>query len=102
MARFGYQVAGFGAYASRVPPESFITLGTSGGSEATDGDFKVRTFTSNGDFVIGDPVNIRFIWDTFPSAKMFFVRFADRFFIVVDSSNVTKFNLFLVRYCAQA
>ena len=52
---------------------------------------------TDGDFVIGDPVNIRLTCDNFLNPKMFFVRFADLFFMVVDSSNATKFVLFLVK-----
>ena len=43
---FGYQVLGFGAGGA----ETFITA--SGGSIATDGNFKVHTFTGNGTFTV--------------------------------------------------
>ena len=42
---FGYQVLGFGAGGG--PPAEFVAA-TGGNSTATDGDFKVHTFTSPG------------------------------------------------------
>ena len=44
---FGYQVLGFGAGGSS---STFIVA--SGGTETTDGDYKIHTFTSSGDFVV--------------------------------------------------
>ena len=41
------------------------------------------------------------LYDSFRSPKIFFVLFADLFFIVVDSSSTTKFNLFLDKKSTQ-
>ena len=49
MSGFGYTVLGFGSGAS----DPYVAA--TGGTVTTDGDFKVHTFTSSGNFVVTNP-----------------------------------------------
>ena len=55
MSRFGYQTLGFGAGGAGGTPYKVVDEVASDGSVTTDGDFKIHTFTSSGDFVVTSP-----------------------------------------------